>query len=294
VSNNIFAASDTITLQNAASGTGAGTAMSVGGAGCVLLQVSGSLTGTIVPQIQENGLGYVQVPCVNANTLGVLLPATGITGTGLYWVPVAGADQLQANITAMSGGTVTVTGKAFPFPMPVGLPALMGASGLGQVNQGTAANLAGAWTMELTDGTNGPAAVKAASTGAALTDKAVVVAQSPNSPWSKPTAGSPIRVSSKTSIKGSAGTLSALSAINTTGSIRWVQLFDAATTGVVTLGSTLPDLEIALAAVAGTQVTITFPQGWPFANGLIYAATTTEGGATPGSAGDVLLFPVYA
>jgi hypothetical protein len=49
-------------------------------------------------------------------------------------------------------------------------------------NQGTAAALAGAWPMEITDGTNGPAAVKAASTAAIATDPALVVALSPNSP----------------------------------------------------------------------------------------------------------------
>ena len=49
-------------------------------------------------------------------------------------------------------------------------------------NQGTAAALSGAWPMEITDGTNGPAAVKAASIAALATDPALVVALSPNSP----------------------------------------------------------------------------------------------------------------
>lgn len=49
-------------------------------------------------------------------------------------------------------------------------------------NQGVAAALAGAWPMEITDGTNGPVAVKAASTPAAATDPSLVVALSPNSP----------------------------------------------------------------------------------------------------------------
>ena len=49
-------------------------------------------------------------------------------------------------------------------------------------NQGTAAALSGAWPMEITDGTNGPATVKAASTAALATDSALVVSLSPNSP----------------------------------------------------------------------------------------------------------------
>ena len=49
-------------------------------------------------------------------------------------------------------------------------------------NQGVAAALSGAWPMEITDGTHGPAAIKAASIAAAATDPSLVVALSPNSP----------------------------------------------------------------------------------------------------------------
>jgi len=49
-------------------------------------------------------------------------------------------------------------------------------------NQGTPATLANAWSTKITDGTNGPAAVKAASTAAVAADPALVVALSPNSP----------------------------------------------------------------------------------------------------------------
>lgn len=56
----------------------------------------------------------------------------------------------------------------------------VGGGGGGTVTQGPAAALAGAWPVELTDGTNGPAAVKAASTAAVAADKALVVAVSPN------------------------------------------------------------------------------------------------------------------
>jgi hypothetical protein len=136
------------------------------------------------------------------------------------------------------------------------------------------------------------AAVKGASTAAALTDKSLVTALSPNCPLSKPTAGSPIRVSVLTSIKGSAGVLFGLQAINTTASVRWVQIFDAATTGAVTLGTTKPDYEVQLPA--NSQVFAVLPDfGVPFTAGIIYAATTGEAGGTPGSAGDVILFPQW-
>lgn len=49
-------------------------------------------------------------------------------------------------------------------------------------NQGSPNTLANAWPQKLTDGTNGPVAVKAASTAAAAADPALVVGLSPNSP----------------------------------------------------------------------------------------------------------------
>ena len=48
-------------------------------------------------------------------------------------------------------------------------------------DQGTAASLANAWSTKITDATNGPVAVKAASTAAVAADPALVVSLSPNS-----------------------------------------------------------------------------------------------------------------
>jgi hypothetical protein len=49
-------------------------------------------------------------------------------------------------------------------------------------NQGTANSLANAWSMKITDATNGPVAVKAASTAPVASDQALVVVLSPNQP----------------------------------------------------------------------------------------------------------------
>lgn len=76
---------------------------------------------------------------------------------------------IQGNASAIA---VPVSGTFFQGTQPV--------SGTVTANQGTANTLANAWPVELTDGTNGPATVKAASTAAVATDKAVVVAVSPN------------------------------------------------------------------------------------------------------------------
>ena len=83
-----------------------------------------------------------------------------IVGDGTAGTPAGGVVSIQG----VSGGTV----------VPV--------SGSVTANQGTANSLANAWPTEITDGTHGPAAVKAASTAAAAADASLVVALSPNSP----------------------------------------------------------------------------------------------------------------
>jgi len=76
---------------------------------------------------------------------------TSNAGTGNFTVVQATASNLNANVS----GTVTS-------------------------NQGTANTLANAWSTKITDATNGPVAVKPASTAAVATDAALVVAISPN------------------------------------------------------------------------------------------------------------------
>src|ERR1019366_7427311 len=78
---------------------------------------------------------------------------TGASGTGIPRITVSN----DSNILATQSGAWTTTG-----------------------NQGTANTLAHAWSVKITDATNGPAAVKAASTAAVATDPAIVIAVSPN------------------------------------------------------------------------------------------------------------------
>lgn len=73
-------------------------------------------------------------------------------------------------LTVSAAGAAKVDGSAVTQPV----------SGTVTANQGTAIALSGAWPIEITDGTTGPAAVKAASTAPVATDKALVVVLSPN------------------------------------------------------------------------------------------------------------------
>lgn len=73
-------------------------------------------------------------------------------------------------LSLTTAGALRIDGSAVTQPV----------SGTVTANQGTANTLANAWSTKITDATNGPAAVKAASTAAVAADPALVVAISPN------------------------------------------------------------------------------------------------------------------
>jgi hypothetical protein len=66
----------------------------------------------------------------------------------------------------------------------------------------------------------------------------------------------------------------------------FVQLFDASATGSVTLGTTVPDLEVQCGTVADvTAGPWAAPDGVMFTNGLVLASTTLQGGSVASAAG---------
>lgn len=109
-------------------------------------------------------------PPANASTNLTQLNSVGLGSPSNYGTS-PGAVEVQG-VNAFVTNAVAVTGTFFQATQPI--------SGTVTSNQGTANTLANAWPTELTDGTNGPAAIKAASTAAIATDKALVVAVSPN------------------------------------------------------------------------------------------------------------------
>jgi hypothetical protein len=119
---------------------------------------------------------------------------TGASGTGIPRVTVSN----DSNILATQSGTWTNTVTQAT------------AANLNVTDtQGPAAALSDAWSMKITDATNGPAAVKAASTAAIATDPALVVAISPNN--------SLITSISDTTATGTLGALNATTQITLAG-----------------------------------------------------------------------------
>jgi hypothetical protein len=127
-------------------------------------------------------------------TAANVAPAGNAATTGEAALVVALSPNSPIPAGTNSIGSVEVGGLGAAGAALVGNPVQMGGSdgtdtrtiltdisGRQIVNQGVASNLAGAWTMQITDTTNGPVAVKPASTASTKTDAALVVALSPNS-----------------------------------------------------------------------------------------------------------------
>jgi hypothetical protein len=128
------------------------------------------------------------------------------SGTGSQPIVTAGGYNRYEVVSTFSGGTspsVTIIRWGFS-----GSPSSTSGGGSGgTVNQGTpGASASAGWWNKLTDGTNGPVAVKPASTAPLATDPSLVVTISPNSPSASVptgTAGSP--ATQVVSVQGVAG-----------------------------------------------------------------------------------------
>lgn len=90
-----------------------------------------------------------------------------------------------------------------------------------------------------------------------------------------------------TTVKGSAGQLGSVYCFNPNASVAYIQIFDAATTGAVTLGTTTPKLSFGITPTAGMVPLPLSVMAAGFLNGIQVAATTTATGNTaPGTAMD--------
>lgn len=87
-----------------------------------------------------------------------------------------------------------------------------------------------------------------------------------------------------TQVKGAAGLLGSIYCYNPNATVGYVQIFDAASTGAVTLGTTAPKLSIGIPATSGNGIPLS-AIGITFLTGIQVAATTTATGSTGVSTG---------
>lgn len=136
--------------------------------------VSGTFSGTLTSTV------YIYPAQTAAKQVFPLDSSTGqstITAAGGFTVTVGGFQMFQLCPTAWTSGTAVVQIYAAPVTGPSA--AASGGSG-GTVVQGSAGTNAQAWWVRVGDATNGPAAVKPASTGSVAADPSLVVQLSPN------------------------------------------------------------------------------------------------------------------
>lgn len=150
----------------------------------------------------------------------------------------------------------------------------------------------------VTDGTN-TATVKAASTAAATTDTAVVVAQSPNTvgfvvrrpgtatadSTTYNTSGTAALVQKQDGIKSGAGTFHSFTVYNSSTSPRWIYVYDNTTaTGATVIHVEQVPGKNPASGLYGSASTF-FEYGRRFATGLSWAASTTAPGTAFSAAG---------
>ena len=98
----------------------------------------------------------------------------------------------------------------------------------------------------------------------------------------------------KTAVKASAGKVYAIQVTNVNAAIRWLQLYDVASASV-TVGTTTPLLSFGIPGnTAGGGFTLPVPAGIGFSTAITLALTTTAGGSTSVTSGEVVCNLLYS
>jgi hypothetical protein len=171
-----IAATRTHTTMHVSGTTGTGTELSVEGYTVAVLEVASDQVGSSALSFEALATsGGNWFPIYGERIGSGLLEkvTTGPTDLGNFVFNVAGLFSIRANININpgSGTHFFVEGYALYGAGPNAIPTIQGAS---------VATVAQAWWQQISDGTTGPVAVKAASTAAVASDKAMVVAVHPS------------------------------------------------------------------------------------------------------------------
>ncbi|MGV1035332.1 MAG: beta strand repeat-containing protein [Microbacteriaceae bacterium] len=213
-------ADSTVTGSITASGQSVTTG-DLSGQGTGTFTISGTFTATLVFEATADGTNwfgvYARVP--SALTVASI---TTIASGGTWRFACGGYQFFRIRASAYTSGTITVTIRTSPSTTAVAVESLppgtntigyVAQTGTWTVAQGTpTATPANRWPVQLSDGTT-LSKVVAASTAAAATDPALVVAVSPNNTVAVSAASLPLAPGAATSAKqpalGTAGTPSA-------------------------------------------------------------------------------------
>lgn len=208
--------------------------------------------------------GIASMTALKVDGSGVTQPVSGTVtanaGTGTFNIQA----NASVNLNQVGGSAVTLGSKVSASSIPVvvasdqaAIPALQSGSWTVASNQGTANTAANAWPVTLVPQTgNGWSKFSTPknNSNTALTNTVIAVKSS------------------------AAGELGGYIVYNPNASVAYIQVFDVATAGGVTLGTTRPDMVIPVPPTSGAN--LEFANGVNFANGIQIAATTTDSGST--------------
>jgi hypothetical protein len=150
--------------------------------GCGLSLAAGTLVGTLTPEISVDGNTWTAARFIDVTgTLtSTIVFASSNTAQSLSIVCLGGTAQVRVRVSAWTSGSAQAYLVATDAVLQI--PGSGGGGGGGTVTQGPTGTNAAAWWVQIGDTTNGPVAVKAASTAVGASDPALAVSLSPNSP----------------------------------------------------------------------------------------------------------------
>ncbi len=227
-------------VQNVSGSVGAnGASVSVqpGSRDSLVVQVTGTFTATLTPQVSQDGTNWVAIAGSPLLNLGSGAYAATITAAGVYQVGIGGFANFRLVATAYTSGTATITGTVTTGNIMVALDAPLpaGSAALGSVS------ISGTPTVTAT-----PPVASTTFTNLAATTNATLV-------------------------KATAGNLFSVTYTNYTSATVYLKVYNQTT--APTVGTSVPVLSIPVAS--NTMVTTQFgPLGLRFSSGISFATTT--------------------
>ncbi|HKT72604.1 MAG TPA: hypothetical protein VJQ47_06910 [Steroidobacteraceae bacterium] len=216
--------------------------------------------------------GIASMTALKVDGSAVTQPVSGTVtanaGTGTYNIQA----NASVNLNQVGGSAITLGSKTSANSLPVVIASDQGA---------VPALQSGSWTVSIS-GTPTTTANQGTANTAANAWPVTLVPQTGNG-WSKfstPKNNSNTALTNTVvSVKASAaGEMGGYIVYNPNASVAYIQVFDVATAGGVTLGTTRPDMVIPVPPTSGAN--LEFANGVSFANGIQIAATTTDSGST--------------
>jgi hypothetical protein len=137
-------------LQTAAAATGNGTQLDVHGYAAVVVQVTGTFSATLTPEITLDGTNWVTAEGIKVADSS---RASTVTAAGIYVFPVLGCEYFRLRVSGYVSGSVTAKARGISGAAGALMPDVQlstGAITVGTVDQGAA----GSASWKVTQATN--------------------------------------------------------------------------------------------------------------------------------------------